>query len=185
MHRSKLSAVVIDCQTNDLTEATRFWSAALGRKVDASEKPATNRYVKFGNGSEELIVLAQKVSHASRVHLDIETDDIEEEVKRLEALGAKRIEKIETWWVMQAPTGHRFCVIRPQRDGKMPDDSPHWETSPLAPTRTPEPIHPGPHQLRSPHDPEPPIKVPNPPEEEVDDVLREVPKVASRDAPGG
>jgi Protein of unknown function (DUF2934) len=34
-------------------------------------------------------------------------------------------------------------------------------------------------------DPEPPIKVPNPPEEEVDDVLREAPKVGSRDAPGG
>ena len=34
-------------------------------------------------------------------------------------------------------------------------------------------------------DPEPPIKVPNPPEDEVDDVLREAPKVASRDAPGG
>ena len=32
---------------------------------------------------------------------------------------------------------------------------------------------------------EPPIKVPNPPEDEVDDVLREAPKVASRDAPGG
>ena len=34
-------------------------------------------------------------------------------------------------------------------------------------------------------DSEPPIKVPNPPEEEVDDVLRETPKVGSRDAPGG
>ena len=34
-------------------------------------------------------------------------------------------------------------------------------------------------------DPEPPIKVPNPPEEEADDLLREAPKVGSRDAPGG
>jgi hypothetical protein len=33
-------------------------------------------------------------------------------------------------------------------------------------------------------DPGPPIKVPNPPEDEVDDVSREAPKVASRDAPG-
>src|SRR5687768_15797840 len=139
MHRSKLSTVVIDCQTNDLTEATRFWSAALGREVDASEKPATNRYVKFGSGSEELIVLAQKVSHASRVHLDIETDDIEAEVKRLEALGAKRIEKIETWWVMEGahwtPLGC-VCVAHPRRRQSK---------------RTPEPIHPRPHQLRSPH----------------------------------
>jgi hypothetical protein len=62
------------------------------------KSPATNKYVKFGNDNEELIVLAQKVPHPSRVHLDIETDDIEAEVKRLEALGARRIEKIETWW---------------------------------------------------------------------------------------
>ena len=34
-------------------------------------------------------------------------------------------------------------------------------------------------------DSQPPIKVPNPPEDEVDDVIRETPKVASRDAPGG
>jgi predicted enzyme related to lactoylglutathione lyase len=127
MHKSKLSTVVIDCQTNDLTEARRFWSAALWRKVDASATPATNKYVKLGSGNEELIVLAQKVPHPSRVHLDIETDDIEAEVRRLEALGARRIEKVETWWVVEAPTGHRFCVIRAQRDGKMPDDANQWE----------------------------------------------------------
>jgi len=34
--------------------------------------------------------MIQKVSHPSRVHLDIETDDLEAEVKRLEALGARR-----------------------------------------------------------------------------------------------
>jgi len=22
----------------------------------------------------------------------------------------------ERWWVMQAPGGHRFCVVRPQRE---------------------------------------------------------------------
>ena len=54
-------------------------------------------------------MLAQKVSHASRVHLDIETDDIEAEVKRLEALGAKRIEKIETWWVVRTPLDTAFA----------------------------------------------------------------------------
>jgi hypothetical protein len=39
--------------------------------------------------------------------------------------------------------------------------------------------------MSSTNDPEPPIKVPNPPEVEVDDVINETPKVASRDAPGG
>lgn len=126
MHRSKLVAAVIDCQTEDLTAAARFWSEALGRKLDPSDDPATEKYVSVGTGNEELIVLLQRVPHASRVHLDIETDDIEAEAARLEALGARRIEKINTWWVMEAPTGHRFCVVRPQRDGKMPAGANEW-----------------------------------------------------------
>jgi hypothetical protein len=52
------------------------------------------------------------VDHASRVHLDIETNDIEAEVRRLERLGATKVEQIKTWWVMEAPTGQRFCVVR-------------------------------------------------------------------------
>jgi hypothetical protein len=52
------------------------------------------------------------VEHASRVHLDIETDDVAAEVQRLESLGAKRLEAIQTWVVMEAPTGQRFCVVR-------------------------------------------------------------------------
>jgi hypothetical protein len=53
----------------------------------------------------------QKVDHPSRVHLDIESTDIEAEVKRLETLGAKRLNSVENWVVMEAPTGHRFCVV--------------------------------------------------------------------------
>lgn len=60
----------------------------------------------------DLSIEVQKVDHPSRVHLDIEADDIEAEVRRLEALGAKRVAQIKTWWVMEAPTGQRFCVIR-------------------------------------------------------------------------
>jgi hypothetical protein len=59
-------------------------------------------------------VEVQQVKHDSRVHLDIETDDIEAEARRLEALGAKRIDKVHTWIVMEAPTGQRFCLVRPQ-----------------------------------------------------------------------
>lgn len=64
---------------------------------------------------DELQIEVQKVEHASRVHIDIETNNIEAEVKRLEALGAKRVSDIRGWVVMEAPTGQRFCVIQPQR----------------------------------------------------------------------
>jgi hypothetical protein len=59
------------------------------------------------------------------VHLDIESDDVDAEVARLEALGAKRVEKVKTWWVLEAPTGQRFCVIRAQR-GPLGDDATQW-----------------------------------------------------------
>ena len=55
--------------------------------------------------------------HESRVHLDIETDDIPAEVARLEKLGAKVDQRLERWVVMRAPTGQRFCIVRVQRDG--------------------------------------------------------------------
>ncbi len=71
--------------------------------------------MELETGPNELQVEVQKVEHPSRVHIDIESDDIEAEVRRLEGLGAKRMEKVKSWWVMEAPTGQRFCVIEPQR----------------------------------------------------------------------
>jgi hypothetical protein len=67
----------------------------------------------------------QQVEHESRVHLDIETDDIEAEVKRLEALGAKRIGNVRSWCVMEAPSGQRFCVVKPQR-ADFPTGATQW-----------------------------------------------------------
>lgn len=111
MHKSKLGGFIIDCQTDDLTQAADFWSRALGmppRELPAEEAAL---YKGLEDSKHGLDIEVQQVSHPSRVHLDIETDDIEAEVRRLEALGAKRIQAVHTWWVMEAPTGHRFCVV--------------------------------------------------------------------------
>jgi hypothetical protein len=120
MHRSRLTGFVIDCQTQDLVTSARFWSGALGRPIKAGEQPETERYVALDTRDDELAMLLQRVDHPARIHLDIETDDSDAEVARLEALGARRVEKIQTWWVMEAPSGHRFCVVRPQRGDAMP-----------------------------------------------------------------
>nr|WP_317987986.1 VOC family protein [Hyalangium gracile] len=69
------------------------------------------------------------MDHESRIHLDIETDNLEAEVKRLEALGARRIAFVkERWWVLEAPTGHRFCVVQPQR-GSLDARANAWDGS--------------------------------------------------------
>ncbi|HEY8210096.1 MAG TPA: VOC family protein [Myxococcaceae bacterium] len=122
MHKSRFVALVIDCENADLDAASRFWSGALGKKVKATE----GNYVTLETRHTDPIILLQKVSHPSRVHLDIESDDVEAEVKRLEKLGAKRVQQIQTWWVMEAPTGQRFCVVKPQR-GPLGDDANVWE----------------------------------------------------------
>ena len=114
MHRSRLAGFIIDCDTDDLDAAADFWSAALGYARNSSDDPAESSYVKLETGGGGLHIEVQKVSHPSRVHLDIEADNIEAEVARLEKLGAKRIGKVRTWVVMEAPTGQRFCVVRVQ-----------------------------------------------------------------------
>jgi hypothetical protein len=121
MHRSRLSTFVIDCRSSDVDEAARFWSAALGRRIVGQE----DQYRTLESSADEPILLVQKVDHESRIHLDIESDDVEAEVKRLEALGARRIAYVKRWWVMEAPTGQRFCIVNPQR-GPLNDRANQW-----------------------------------------------------------
>jgi len=114
MHKSKLAGFIIDCNTDDLDAAAAFWGGALGMDVKPLQPDEQGKYVRLVDPSDRLHIEVQSVDHPSRVHLDIESDDVEAEATRLEALGARRIEKIRTWWVMEAPTGQRFCVVRPQ-----------------------------------------------------------------------
>ena len=77
--------------------------------------------------ADECIVQIQRVDHPSRVHIDIETDDIPAEVRRLEEERRHRgSELLERWVVMEAPTGQRFCVVRAQRRG-FPKNAQRWE----------------------------------------------------------
>jgi hypothetical protein len=112
MHKSRLAGFIIDCQTTDLLAATGFWGGALGMEPRPLPPDEADRYMQLVDPLQRLHIEVQTVTHPSRVHLDIETDDIEAEVRRLEALGATRVIQVSTWWVMQAPTGQRFCVVR-------------------------------------------------------------------------
>jgi predicted enzyme related to lactoylglutathione lyase len=113
-HRSALVALVLDCRVDDLGPALAFWSSALGRDIADADQDGDGRYGELRTAPDEPFLLLQRVDHDARVHLDIETDDLDAEVARLEALGATRVEFRKRWWVMQAPTGHRFCVVRQQ-----------------------------------------------------------------------
>jgi predicted enzyme related to lactoylglutathione lyase len=111
-HKSRLGCLVIDCRADEVAEAARFWGTALGGEVEMDEDG------KYATVSEQgdMKVLVQAVDHEPRVHLDIEADDKEAEVARLEAAGATVVARIKRWIVMEAPTGHRFCVVNPQSE---------------------------------------------------------------------
>lgn len=128
MHKSRLSGFIIDCRTTDLEAAAKFWSAALGYALKpASGKPEESGYRRLDTGADGLDVEVQQVPHPSRVHLDIETDDVEAEVARLVKLGAKRVCAVRDWWVLEAPTGQRFCVVPQHRRADFAAIANTWE----------------------------------------------------------
>lgn len=122
-HRMRLSTVVIDCQTEDLATALPFWSGLLGVE---GEIDARGKYAEMGGYRGNPKILLQAVDHAPRVHLDFETDDIEAEVARLKGLGAREVERVRDWVVMEAPTGQRFCIVPPQGED-FPGDAKEFE----------------------------------------------------------
>lgn len=126
MHRSRLAGLIIDCKTEDLDAAADFWGKALGAPPADEASMEDSPYVELRMPADENYVEIQVVDHASRVHIDIESDDIEAEVQRLEALGAKRIADIKRWCVLEAPTGQRFCVV-PVVSRDFDDKANKWE----------------------------------------------------------
>ena len=110
---SRLGGFIIDCRTEDLWAAARFWGAAL--RLPLAELPGEEgqSYVRLQHAG--LHIEVQRVGHPSRVHLDIEAANVETEVARLEALGASRVAAVHDWIVMQAPDGQRFCVVPRER----------------------------------------------------------------------
>ncbi len=114
-HKARLAGFIIDCKDTDPSDGAAFWSRALGMPSKGRD---SDIYEPLDGSARDMAIEVQRVYHESRLHLDIERTDVEAEAKRLEGLGAKRIEKLNTWIVLEAPTGHRFCVIRAKDPSK-------------------------------------------------------------------
>ena len=122
-HRSRLCQFVID--VDDLDLGVTFWAAAL----DATEEPLSESsrhiYRRLRLPDSEVRVLLQKTDDLKagkeRMHLDIETDDLEAEVTRLEALGATRWdhqdERGHEFWVLRDPWDNEFCTLQAEFPG--------------------------------------------------------------------
>ena len=120
MHRSRLAHFVIDVP--DLERGVSFWSAALNATEETVPEQSRHIYRQLRLPDSEIRILLQKTNDAKaskeRMHLDLEADDIEAEVSRLEALGATRwdrqAERGFEFWVLRDPWGNEFCVLQPE-----------------------------------------------------------------------
>jgi predicted enzyme related to lactoylglutathione lyase len=118
MHRSRVCHFVVD--VDDLDRAVTFWSMALEATEEAVSPGSEHVYRRLRLPDSEIRIILQNTSDEKaskeRMHLDLETDNVEAEVERLEALGASRRdhqqEQGHDFWVMRDPWGNEFCVLQ-------------------------------------------------------------------------
>lgn len=120
-HKSRVCAILVDVEKESYESAAEFWSGAVGRELsfDPNQRYAALR-------GEQDFLIQQTDSDRTGMHIDIETDDVEAEVVRLENLGARRRKKIKDWWVMDAPGGQAFCVV-PVHSQSWPGEALAWD----------------------------------------------------------
>jgi hypothetical protein len=106
---------------HDLPGLARFWTQALGWRV-LSER---EREIVIGpDVTAQVGICFMPVTDAktvkNRVHVDLTTiaADRDQEIERLIALGARRVDVGQTgeesWTVLADPEGNEFCVVRPK-----------------------------------------------------------------------
>jgi predicted enzyme related to lactoylglutathione lyase len=113
--------VVLDC--SDPGRAASFWSAVLGYvRAGPGIGPYLSLVPASGDGIELLLQqVGESKQGKNRVHLDLRTEDLDAEVRRVTELGAVQLtsepisENGLSWHVMADPDGNEFCVLQPNR----------------------------------------------------------------------
>ena len=114
MHRSRLHVVLIDTPPQVADRETTFWAAALGREPVPETGTAFTTLCRLSGG--ELVAHQRLDEGEARIHLDIETDDVEAEVARLTGLGAVRTGGHDGCAHLRDPAGLVLCVVPVQSE---------------------------------------------------------------------
>lgn len=111
--------LVIDCA--DLQDSATFWCELLGYRAEGEGDGHYLSLVPAAGPGIELL-LQQVPDHQigkNRLHLDLRTANLADEVDRALAAGARVVtteplsEDGWTWHVLADPDGHEFCVLQP------------------------------------------------------------------------
>lgn len=113
MHRSRIGALLVDHPTDSYDAAAAFWAAARGSERRGDPTDPNDPYESLDplGGGMKLELQRTGAGTAPRVHLDIEADDVPAEIARVEALGARVVDRHEDWAVLVDPGGMVFCVV--------------------------------------------------------------------------
>ena len=125
MHRSRVATVIIDFDEGSFEGGAAFWSAALGKERLVKSERFESLRGRIGGEGGLYVGLQRGMNDPQKFHIDIETDNVEAEVSRLEGLGAEVKGRIRSHVVMRAPGGHTFCVI-PAARGDFVNHAKSW-----------------------------------------------------------
>jgi hypothetical protein len=114
MHRSRLHVVLIDSPAACAEQEVAFWAAALGRRPTPEAGTPFTVLSRLGGG--ELLAHQRLQDGHSRIHFDIETDDPQAEVRRLETLGAVSVGEHDGCIHLRDPADLIFCVVPVQSE---------------------------------------------------------------------
>jgi hypothetical protein len=109
--RMRLAGAFVDVPKADHGRAVEFWSAALGKEPEYSEKFPD--YAQYDDVTPGLYFMVQATGDATRrVHIDFESDDRDADIARLVDLGATELSRSHHWVVLRDPAGVTFCVVQ-------------------------------------------------------------------------
>ena len=114
MHRSRIGIVLID-HAEQHDAALGFWSGVTGVTPSSTGDAPYSAIGPIGTLNLEVQRLG--AGTPSRIHLDIETDNVAAEIDRLMVLGATVVERQEDFAIMNDPGGLVFCVVPVQTAG--------------------------------------------------------------------
>ncbi|MFC4785463.1 VOC family protein [Nocardioides sp. MAHUQ-72] len=129
MHRSRIGLVLIDHPASDWEKALAFWAGVQGVEPTTDEPgDPGSMYRSIGTlGPVHLESQRTGDGTPARIHLDIESDDVDAEVRRVVTLGATVLEAHETYTVLQDPGGLVFCVVPIQTGAAFEEHALTWE----------------------------------------------------------
>ena len=105
-----MTSIVVNC--TDLEREVAFWRGLLpGRWVDSPSPEFAGKW--HDDAGTPIQLLLQRLDEPDgpvRAHLDLGTDDLPAEVRRLLALGATDVGPGRGWHVLRDVNGQPFCV---------------------------------------------------------------------------